>query len=75
MPCSRCFEPHLNRKDNYCSPCRIIRKKKEEHDKQVEALIKYNASRCIEQGCTRKRCNDTWGVRCKSCFYKRKNSF
>ena len=75
MPCSMCFEPHLNRKDNYCSPCRIVRKKKEDHDKQVEALIEYNRSRCIEDGCSRKRCNSTWGVRCKSCYYKRKNSF
>ena len=70
--CGLCHAKHRNRSDNYCSPCR---KKKEDHDKQLEALIKYNRSRCIEQGCTRKRCNDTWGVRCKSCYYKHKDSF
>ena len=75
MPCSMCFEPHLNRKDNYCNDCRIIIKKQEEDKKQAEKLIEYNATRCIEQGCTRKRNNSTWGIRCKSCYYKRKHSF
>ena len=73
--CGICHTKHRNRSDNYCSPCRIVRKQKEEDDKQAKALIEYNKSRCIEEGCSRKRCNSTWGVRCKSCYYERKNSF
>tara|TARA_R110002020_G_scaffold165762_1_gene353418 strand:+ start:648 stop:1187 length:540 start_codon:yes stop_codon:yes gene_type:complete len=68
MPCSRCFEPHLNRKDNYCSPCRIILKKQEE-DKKLKEIT------CIEDGCTRKKnkWNGTLLPRCKACYFKNKN--
>ena len=67
--CGLCHVKHKNRSDNYCSPCRIVRKKQEEDDKQAAELIEYNKSRCIEEGCSRKRCNATWGVRCSTCYY------
>lgn len=68
--CGLCHVKHKNRSDNYCSPCRIIRKKQEE-DKKLKEIT------CIEEGCTRKK--NKWNgqllPRCKSCFFKNKNSF
>tara|TARA_R110000803_G_scaffold163885_2_gene227582 strand:+ start:225 stop:773 length:549 start_codon:yes stop_codon:yes gene_type:complete len=68
MPCSMCFEPHLNRKDNYCNDCRIIIKKQEED-------IKLKEITCIEEGCNnkKKKWNGKLMPRCKSCFFKNKN--
>ena len=67
--CGLCHVKHNNRSDNYCSPCRIVRKKQEEDDKQAAELIEYNKSRCIEEGCNRKQRDPTWGPRCPTCYY------
>lgn len=68
--CGLCHVKHNNRSDNLCNDCRLV-VKKQEADKELKA------TQCIEEGCTRKK--NPWNgqllPRCKSCFFKNKNSF
>tara|TARA_R110002050_G_scaffold114714_1_gene230418 strand:- start:717 stop:1244 length:528 start_codon:yes stop_codon:yes gene_type:complete len=69
--CGLCHAVHRNRSDNYCNDCRIIIKQQEDAKK----LKASEATRCIEEGCMRKRfpANKKWAVRCKGCYARHKN--
>ena len=71
MTCDMCQAVHRNRSDNYCNDCRIIIKNQEDAKK----LKASEATRCIEEGCWRKRfpANKKWAKRCKGCYARHKN--